>query len=34
VGFRNIYVYFGGWDQWNEYNLPIESGDEEAEQMQ
>ena len=34
VGYRNTYVYFGGWDQWNEYNLPIESGDEEAEQMQ
>jgi rhodanese-related sulfurtransferase len=34
VGYRNIYVYFGGWDQWIEYNLPIESGTEEAEQMQ
>jgi rhodanese-related sulfurtransferase len=25
IGYRNIYVYFGGWEQWQADSLPIES---------
>jgi rhodanese-related sulfurtransferase len=25
IGYKNIYVYFGGWEQWIENGLPIES---------
>lgn len=24
MGYRNIAIFFGGWNKWNEYNYPIE----------
>jgi predicted sulfurtransferase len=26
-GEKNVMVFFGGWPQWNEHKLPVESGD-------
>jgi rhodanese-related sulfurtransferase len=29
-GYKNVAVFFGGWPQWNEAKLPVESGDAKA----